>query len=167
MLETEEIIMNGSFKVMFCSMLYFLIISGNSLLFAGIYKWTDTDGTVHFSDNPQTISKKMQSLEQDENNLKSPNSSNRKFYSESNTSPKDSCQKPVMDSNCTTMVLRKYVPPECQNRPVSNEPPQYDAVCDKAINSSQARVELDQCITGWKIDAECKRLMEINGLYSR
>lgn len=156
--------MNGNFKIIFCSMLYFLIILDNSLLFADIYKWTDTDGTVHFSDNPQTISKKMQVIKQDENKLKSPNTVSRKFYSESSSSQKDPCQEPVMDSNCTTKVLHKYVPPDCRNRAISDRPPKYDAVCHKAINSRQARIELDQCIIGWKTDTECRHLKKINGI---
>jgi len=49
--------MNGNLLSILLAMLLFVAVSDVSLLFAETYQWTDTDGSLHFSDTPPSSGK--------------------------------------------------------------------------------------------------------------
>ncbi len=49
--------MNGNLLSILLAMLFIIAVSEVSLLFAETYQWTDTDGSIHFSDTPPSSGK--------------------------------------------------------------------------------------------------------------
>jgi signal peptidase I len=155
--------MNRFFLRVFCVMLIILAILDNSNLLAEIYKWTDNNGTVHFSDNPVNLPNNSQTIEQ------SPSRPSRR--PPKNITPKpgtsmfnNPCAKPVTDKACINNVNQRFLltlPPACRNRSSSGLPPKFDPVCDKDLVTRETQMHLrserERCIQRWEIDTDCER----------
>ena len=152
-----------SLLVLLHSILFFAI-ADRTLLFADLYRWTDADGTEHFSDSPPAVQTKSQR----KNGSKLPTTVKNYNSEPDNVNPNSHCAKPVMNRNCEKEFFRKYtenLPPECRNRGPSDIPPKYNAVCDREINSSQAAAEHEKCIIRWEIDKNCEQHTDSENIF--
>lgn len=163
--------MNISFFCTLLAMLLCLAVSGNSLLFAETYQWTDADGSMHFSDTPPVkASGKQPVVQRDDTSVTPLTSSKRSSTSTSAGHKQPSKQQPwkpdaacieevrAFDKklsndesfkNCMASVQsksRQRYSPECL-RQLESKKYNYTAVCQQEIQAvGQAIItEMQQC----------------------
>jgi hypothetical protein len=131
------------------AMLLILTIPYQSLLFAEIYQWNDTDGSIHLSNNPTDIPKGKKPIVRNDgssNNISSP------LKSEHSTVPLN------YSLTSSTPSWKKYIEPAC-----NQEYKEATNYCESAssrpdlknISPLDRRSETERCVHK-RVNARCK-----------
>ena len=103
--------MNGNLLRILLTMLFSFAVSNVSFLFAETYQWTDTDGSLHFSDSPPSSSK--QSVVKRDDTAVSPSipskKSSRTVSAGNRQSAKEQSLKPLVTPDTSNPAVAAFV----------------------------------------------------------